>query len=280
MRLREAKNFGTGAIEIKSGYGLTLDAELKMLRVIKKIKDKTDLTVRASFLGAHAFPLEYRENRGKYISLIINDMLPKIAAEGLADFVDVFCEKMAFSVDETDQILTAAARFGLRPKIHTNQFYSMGGIETAIRHHAISVDHLEVLNDQEIEQLRRSETIATLLPTAPFFLNDSHTPPARALIASGGAVALATDFNPGTSPSLSMPFVLSLACIRLRMLPAEALNAATINGAFAMQIDSELGNIERGKRANLIITKPISSVDYLPYAFTSNWIQRVLIGGK
>ncbi len=280
IRLNEARNFGTGAIEIKSGYGLTIDAELKMLRVIKKLKEHSDLTIRASFLGAHAVPMAYKNDRKKYISQIIDDMLPRISAEGLADFVDVFCEKIAFSSDETDLILSAAARWGLRPKIHTNQFNSMGGIKTALQHHAISVDHLEVLNENEIQLLQNTDTIATLLPTAPFFLNDAHTPPARRLIESGCAVALATDFNPGTSPSVSMPFVLSLACIRLRMLPEEALNAATINGAFAMKIEQELGSIAVGKRANLVITKPISSLAQLPYSFTSNWIRQVLIGGK
>ncbi|MFM2269829.1 MAG: hypothetical protein RL757_3270 [Bacteroidota bacterium] len=280
IRLDEARNFGTGAIEIKSGYGLTIEAELKMLRVIKKLKAHSDLTIRASFLGAHAVPMLYKNDRKTYISQIVDDMLPRIAAEGLADFVDVFCEKIAFSSDETDLILSAAARWGLRPKIHTNQFYSMGGIETALKHRAISVDHLEVLNENEIQLLQKSDTIATLLPTAPFFLNDAHTPPARRLIESDCAVALATDFNPGTSPSVSMPFVWSLACIRLRMLPEEALNAATINGAFAMQIENELGSIAVGKRANLVITKPISSLAQLPYGFTSNWIRQVLIGGE
>ncbi len=276
-RLDAAKQLGTGAIEIKSGYGLTLESELKILRVIRRLKENSNLSIKSTFLGAHAVPLEYKTNREGYISLIINDMLPRIASEGLADYVDVFCEKIAFSIDETDQILTAAAKYGLKPKIHTNQFNSMGGIETAVKHSAISVDHLEVMNDAEIEVLKTSNTIATLLPTAPFFLNDPHTPPARKLLDADITVALATDYNPGTTPSVSMPFVVSLACIRLRMTPEEALNAATINGAAAMEISNTHGSIAVGKVASLIITKPVSSLAYLPYSFGMNWIEQVLI---
>ena len=276
-RLDEAQKTGTGAIEIKSGYGLTVESELKMLRVIRQLTAQSDMTIRATFLGAHAVPMEYRDNRNGYISLIINEMLPQIADEGLADYVDVFCEKLAFSTAETAQILEAAAKYGLKPKIHTNQFTSMGGIETAIQHKAISVDHLEVLNNKEINSLKKSETIATLLPTAPFFLNDKHTPPARKLLENNIAVALATDYNPGTSPSVSMPFVLSLACIRLRMTPEEAINAATLNGAAAMELAHEMGSIAIGKAAKIIITKPVSSLAYLPYAFTQNWIERVIL---
>ncbi len=274
-RLEEAKKMGTGAIEIKSGYGLTVESELKMLRVIRKLKEQSDITIKTTFLGAHAVPMEYRHNRGEYIALIINEMLPQVADEGLADYVDVFCEKMAFSVKETEQILNAAARFGLKPKIHTNQFNSMGGIEVAVEYNAVSVDHLEVLNDAEITVLQKSNTIATLLPTAPFFLNDPHTPPARALLNANVCVALATDFNPGTSPSVSMPFVVSLACIRLRMTPEEALNAATLNGAAAMGISETHGSISIGKKAHLIMTKPVPSLAYLPYSFGQNWIERV-----
>ena len=278
--LAAARRLGTAAVEIKSGYGLTVESELKMLRVIRRLRDVSDVEIRATFLGAHAVPLAFRDNRNGYISLIINEMLPKIAAEGLADFVDVFCETMAFSADETDRILTAADRFGLRPKIHTNQFTSIGGIETAVKHGAISVDHLEFLTEKEIQIVSNSETIATLLPTAPFFLNDAHTPPARQLIASGATVALATDFNPGTSPSVSMPFVVSLACIRLRMTPAEALNAATLNGAAAMQLSDELGSIAVGKMASVIVSKPVPSVAYLPYSFGEQWIERVILRGR
>ena len=279
-RLDEARQLGTGCLEIKSGYGLTVESELKMLRVIQRLKTATDVEIKASFLGAHAVPTEFKANREGYISLIINEMLPKIAAEGLADYVDVFCEKIAFSSSETERILKAAARFGLKPKIHTNQFNSMGGIETAIQNHAISVDHLEVLNDAEIDLLKNSQTIATLLPTAPFFLNDVHTPPARKLIDAGATVALATDFNPGTTPSVSMPFVISLACIRLRMTPAEAIHAATINGAAALEMSDDFGSFAVGKMGNLIITKPAPSVAYLPYSFGSNWIEKVVLKGK
>ena len=280
LRLDEAIKLGTGCIEIKSGYGLTVDSELKMLRVIKRLKAVSDIEIKASFLGAHAVPTEYKSDRNAYISLIINEMLPEIAHEELADYVDVFCEKIAFSSEETDRILTAAARYGLKPKIHTNQFNSMGGIETAIKHNAVSVDHLEVLNDTEIALLKNSNTIATLLPTAPFFLNDSHTPPARKLIEAGATVALATDFNPGTTPSVSMPFVISLACIRLRMTPAEAINAATLNGAAALEMSHDFGSFAVGKMGNCIITKPVPSVAYLPYSFGSNWIETVVLKGK
>ena len=279
MRLNEARLLGTGCIEIKSGYGLTVESELKMLRVIRRLKVASDVAIKASFLGTHAVPTEYKNNRDAYISLIINEMLPKIAGEQLADYVDVFCEKMAFSSAETDRILTAATQYGLKPKIHTNQFNSMGGIETAIKHKAISVDHLEVLNDDEILLLKNANTIATLLPTAPFFLNDAHTPPARKLIDAGVTVALATDFNPGTTPSVSMPFVVSLACIRLRMTPAEAINAATLNGAAALEMSDDFGSFAVGKMGNCIITKPVPSVAYLPYAFGSNWIEKVVLKG-
>ena len=274
-RLEEAKKLGTGALEIKSGYGLTIDSEMKMLRVIRKLKEHTDIEIKATFLGAHAVPMEYRQNRAGYMSLIINEMLPRIVDEGLADYVDVFCEKIAFSVKETEQILEAASKFGLKPKIHTNQFNSMGGIEAAVKYNAVSVDHLEVLNAAEIAVLQHSDTIATLLPTAPFFLNDSHTPPARALLKADVCVALATDFNPGTSPSVSMPFVVSLACIRLRMTPEEAINAATLNGAAAMDMSETHGSISVGKKARLILTKPAPSLAYLPYCFGHNWIERV-----
>ncbi len=274
-RLEESKKLGTGAIEIKSGYGLTIGSEMKMLRVIRKLKEYSDIAIKATFLGAHAVPMEYRQNRAAYLSLIMNEMLPQIAGEGLADYVDVFCEKIAFSVEETEQILDAASKFGLKPKIHTNQFNSMGGIEVAVKYKAVSVDHLEVLNAAEIAVLQHSDTIATLLPTAPFFLNDSHTPPARALLKADVCVALATDFNPGTSPSVSMPFVVSLACIRLRMTPEEAINAATLNGAAAMDISDTHGSISVGKKARLILTKPAPSLAYLPYSFGHNWIERV-----
>ncbi len=279
-RLGEATHFGTGAIEIKSGYGLTVDSELKMLRVIRRLKENTDVIIKSTFLGAHSIPMEFRSDRKKYLDLVLNKMLPQIADEGLADYIDVFCEKVAFSVDETAKILEAGAKYNLPAKIHTNQFYSLGGIEMAVKYRAKSVDHLEVMTDEEIEVLKKSDTIPTLLPTAPFFLNQEHTPPARKMIDGGLGIALATDFNPGTTPSVKMPFVLSLGCIRLRMLPEEVVNATTINGAVAMDVENEVGSIAKGKIANLFISKKMPSIDYLPYAFGSNLVEKVILKGK
>lgn len=275
QRLEVVKKHGTGCIEIKSGYGLTLESELKMLRVVRRLKETGLVGIKATFLGAHSVPMEFRNgNREGYISLIINEMLPRIADEGLADYLDVFCEKLAFSVEETERLMEAGSRFGLRPKIHVNQFYSLGGIGAAVRHGAVSVDHLEVVSDEDLAALQASNTIATLLPSAPFFLND-HLPPARRLIEAGVAVALASDFNPGTSPSGKMPFVVSLACILLKMLPEEAIQAATLNGAFALEWADEYGSIARGKRASFFLTHPIPSVAYLPYAFGSDVVEQV-----
>jgi imidazolonepropionase len=280
QRLEEVRNYGTGTIEIKSGYGLTVESELKMLRVIRRLKETSSMGIKATFLGAHSVPVEYRNgNRQGYIGLIINDMLPQIAGEGLADYIDVFCEKVAFSVAETEQILEAGARFGLKPKIHVNQFYCMGGIAAAVKLGAVSVDHLEVVAGEDVEALKGSSTIATLLPSAPFFLND-HIPPARKLIDADLPVALASDFNPGTSPSGSMPFVVSLACIQMKMLPEEAINAATLNGAFALEWGDEYGSIARGKVANFFITRPMPSLAYLPYAFGSDLVEEVFIRGE
>jgi imidazolonepropionase len=279
-RLEEVQKSGTGLIEIKSGYGLTVESELKMLRVIRRLKESSDLEIRASFLGAHSVPIAYRNgNRQGYIDLIINEMLPKIANDGLADYVDVFCEKLAFSVAEMEQILAAAASFGLKPKVHVNQFNCIGGIEAAVRHGAVSVDHLEVVDDADMDVLKSCNTIATLLPSAPFFLQD-HIPPARRLLENNVAVALASDFNPGTSPSGKMPFVVSLACIMLKMLPEEAIQAATLNGAFALEAAQDFGSIARGKFANFIITKPMPSLAYLPYSFGSDLVDRVVVKGK
>lgn len=278
-RLQEVQQYGTGALEIKSGYGLTVEAELKMLRVIQQLKEQTAMPIKATFLGAHALPLEYKENRAGYLDLIINDMLPQIAAEGLADYIDVFCEKVAFSVAETEQLLEAGAKYGLKPKIHTNQFNSMGGIEAAVRHGAVSVDHLEVINANELACLGEGDTIATLLPSAPFFINDNY-PEARAMVNANLALALASDYNPGSTPSGKMPFVLSLACIKMRLLPAEALMAATLNGAYAMEVEHQVGSITKGKLGNLILTTPMDTLDYMPYAFGSNWIQGVWIAGE
>ncbi len=279
-RLQEIRGFGTGAVEIKSGYGLNTEAELKMLRVIRRLREQSDLTIKATFLGAHALPLAYRDNRKGYIDLIINEMLPKIADEGLADYIDVFCEKNFYTVAETERIIEAGAKYGLKAKIHTNQFNSLGCIEVCVMHNAVSVDHLEVLTDKEIEVLLKSDTMPTLLPSAPFFINDEHYPPARRMLEAGLPVALATDYNPGSTPSGRMPLVLSLACIKLRMTPEEAINAATINGARAMELEATHGSIAPGKIANLFITKEIPSAAYLPYAFGSDLIEQVFIKGN
>lgn len=279
QRLQEVIQLGTGAIEIKSGYGLSVEAELKMLRVIRQLKEKSPIPIKATFLGAHSYPAAYKNDHQAYIDLILHQMLPQIAKEGLADYIDAFCEAVAFSVEETEQIVKAGAKHGLKAKIHTNQFNCMGGIEMSIANNAISVDHLEVLNDNEIEALRNSTTIATLLPSAPFFLND-HYQPARTLIDANVSVALASDYNPGSTPSGNMNFVLSLACIKLNMTPTEAINAATINGAYAMELEKELGSIEKGKLANLILTKKIPSFAHIPYSFGNHPIHQVILNGK
>ncbi|MFK8103617.1 MAG: imidazolonepropionase [Saprospiraceae bacterium] len=278
-RLQEVMRYGTGAIEIKSGYGLSVAAEIKMLKVIQRLKKMTGLTIKATFLGAHAIPLAYKQNRAAYIKLIIEEMLPQIGEEGLADYIDVFCEKGFYTVAETEAIMEAGRTYGLKPKIHTNQFNCMGGIEAAVKYDAVSVDHLEVLNDAEIACLQSSNTIATLLPSAPFFIND-HYPPARKMIEAGLPIALATDFNPGSTPSGRMSFVVSLACIKMRMLPEEAITAATLNGAFAMELGHSHGSIAKGKQANVFLTKKIPSIAYLPYAFGTDLIDTVIINGK
>jgi len=275
-RLFDTIDLGTGAIEIKSGYGLTLDAELKMLRVIRRLKGQAPIPVKASFLAAHAFPPPYRENHQGYIRSIIDEMLPRVAAEGLADYMDVFCEKGFFSVDETDQLLEAGWKFGLKPKIHANQLHRSGGVQIGVRHRAVSVDHLESMGQEEVDALQGSNTIATLLPGAAFFLG-MHYQPARMLIDGGLPVALASDYNPGTCPSANMNFLLSLACTQLKMTPEEAINAQTINGAAAMELEQTMGTIAVGKKAALILTKPVPSVAYLPYSFGENWIERVLL---
>ena len=278
-RLLEVQGMGTGAMEVKSGYGLSLDSELKMLRVVRWLKERSKAPVKATFLGAHTIPMEYRERRGEYVDLLVREMIPRVAGEGLADYIDVFCEKVAFTVEEMDTILEAGTRYGLKPKVHVNQFNAMGGIAAAVRHSAVSVDHLEVVGEEDIPHLKGGKTVATLLPSAPFFLND-HYPPARKLIEEGVAVALATDYNPGSSPSGSMPLVLSLACIKLRMTPEEAINAATLNGAYALELEKECGSIAVGKRADLLITRQVPSVAFLPYAFGSDWIDQVILQGE
>ncbi len=278
-RLQEVAKLGTGAIEIKSGYGLSVEGELKMLRVIKRLKEKSNLSIKSSFLGAHAFPVEYKDNQQAYIDLIINEMLPAIANEKLADYIDVFCETGFFTPQQMDDICTAGKQFGLKPKLHVNQLNSIGGIDIAIKQHAISVDHLETMTENDIALLSSSDVIGTMLPTAAFFLRMQYQP-ARKLIDSNCAIALASDYNPGSSPSGNMNFVVALSCIQMKMLPEEAINAATINGAFAMELQNEVGSIAIGKKANLIFTKPISSIAYLPYNFGNNLIDKVMIGGE
>ena len=278
-RLEEVSKLGTGAIEIKSGYGLSTGGELKMLRVIKKLKEKSKLSIKSTFLGAHSFPLEYKEDHQGYIDLIINEMLPVIAKEKLADYIDVFCETGFYSPEETEVICRAGMRYGLKPKIHANQLSLSGGVEVGVKLGAVSVDHLETMNESAIKELANSQTIGTLLPTAAFFLRMPFQP-ARQMIDAGCAIALASDYNPGSSPSGNMNLVVAMSCIQMKMLPEEAINAATINGAYAMELQHELGSITVGKIANLIITKPISSYYQLPYAFGSNLIDTVLLEGK
>ena len=279
IRLQEVIQSGTGAIEIKSGYGLSVEGELKMLRVIKKLKEISPIPIKATFLGAHTYPLEYKENHQGYIDLIINEMLPVVAKEELADYIDVFCETGFFSPEETELICKAGISYGLKPKIHANQLNLSGGTQVGVKLGAISVDHLETMDDTAIKTLADSNTIGTLLPTAAFFLRMPFQP-ARKLIDAGCAIALATDFNPGSSPSGNMNLVVAMSCIQMKMLPEEAINAATINGAYAMELQDEMGSITVGKKANLIFTKPIPSLAYLPYAFGSNLIDKVMISGE
>src|SRR5665647_664342 len=278
-RLSEVSKLGTGAIEIKSGYGLTLEGELKMLRVIKKLKEKSSLKIKSTFLGAHTFPIEYKENHHGYIDMIINEMLPVISEEKLADYIDVFCEEGFFSAEEMTTICEAGKKYGLKPKLHVNQLNSIGGIEAGIALDALSLDHLETLTQHEIELLGKYKGASTLLPSAAFFLR-MPLQPARNLINAGAAVTLASDYNPGSSPSGNMNFVISLSCIQMKMLPQEAINAATINGACAMEIEKDYGSINTGKKANLIFSKPVPSLSYLPYSFGNNLIDKVMINGS
>jgi imidazolonepropionase len=278
-RLEEVMKLGTGAIEIKSGYGLTVDGELKILRVIKKLAKKYPIKIKATFLGAHAFPALYKDNPNAYIDLIINEMLPKIAKENLAEYIDVFCETGYFSVNQMEKILIAGKKHGLIPKVHVNQFHAIGGIAMAVQHKALSVDHLEVVTNEDIKALQNSKTIAVALPSCSYFLSIPYTP-ARQLLNAGLPIALATDYNPGSTPSGNMNFVIATACIKMKMTPEESINAATINGAYAMGISATHGSITKGKKANIIITKPIHSYYELPYAFGSNLIETVFIEGK
>ncbi len=279
LRLEEVMRLGTGAVEIKSGYGLTVGDELKMLRVIKKLKANYPIAIRATFLGAHAFPTEFKDNHQGYIDLIINDMIPAVANENLADYIDIFCETGYFSVEETEQIMKAGQQYGLIPKIHVNQFNAIGGVAAAVKNNALSVDHLEVMNTEDIEILKNSDTMPVALPSCSYFLSIPYTP-AREMLNAGLPLALATDFNPGSTPSGNMNFVVATACIKMKMTPEEAINAATINGAYAMGLSETHGSITIGKKANLIITKPIVSFYQLPYAFGSNLIDMVFLDGK
>jgi imidazolonepropionase len=279
IRLEEVIQLGTGAVEIKSGYGLSVENEIKMLRVIKRLKENYPIAIKATFLGAHAFPIAFKENHQGYIDLIINEMIPKIAQEKLADYIDVFCETGYFSVEETESIMKVGLEYGLIPKIHVNQFNAIGGVKAGVKYNALSVDHLEVMKHEDMECLKNSDTMPVALPSCSYFLSIPYTP-AREMIAAGLPLALATDFNPGSTPSGNMNFVVATACIKMRMTPEEAINAATINGAYAMGLSQTHGSITIGKKANLIITKPIPSFYQLPYAFGSNLIDQVILDGK
>lgn len=278
-RLNEVISNGTGAIEIKSGYGLTVESELKMLRVIRRLKEVSEATIKATFLGAHAFPPEYKDNRKGYIDLIIHEMLPRISAENLADYSDVFCEKGFFTVEETDQILKASAKYGLKAKIHANQLNVSGGVQVGIANHAVSVDHLESVGQEELNALKMSDTIPTVLPSCSFFLNIPYAP-ARKMIDQGLGIAMATDYNPGSSPSGNIPLLMALACNPMRLLPTEVFNAITINGAYAMNLGHSHGAIGVDRVANLIITKAIPSLEYMVYSFGSRHIDQVILNGK
>ena len=279
QRANEVMKMGTGAIEIKSGYGLTTEAELKMLRVIKRLKKLSPLTIKATFLGAHAIPQEYKTNKSAYLDLIINEMLPQIAQEQLAEYIDIFCEEGYFSVEDTERLLEAAQSYDLIPKTHVNQFTILGGVKASVKYKALSVDHLEIMNNEDIEALKGSECMPTLLPSCSFFLGIPYGP-AKKLMENNLPVALATDYNPGSSPSGNMNFVASLGCIRMGMTPEEVINATTINTAYAMGLSQELGSIAVGKKANLFITKPIASYAFIPYSFGHQYIDKIIINGK
>lgn len=279
VRLEQLIRMGTGAIEIKSGYGLSIEAELKMLRVIQQLKEKSPIPIKATFLGAHAFPLEYKNNHAGYINLLINDLLPEIAKEKLADFIDVFCEQGFFSPDEMVQIVEAGKAHGLIPKLHINQLSSIGGLQAAIQCGACSVDHLEVMTENDIKNLAASNTIGTMLPTAAYFLRMPFQP-ARQMIDAGCKLALASDYNPGSSPGGNMHTVVSMSCVQMKMLPEEAINAATINAAYAMQCEDICGSITKGKRANLQFMPPMQSLAYIPYSFSHPITERVMVNGS
>ena len=276
-RIQEIAGFGTGAVEIKSGYGLDTESELKMLRVIRRLKAETPLLIKSTFLGAHAVPLEYKGRQTEYVDLIINEMIPMVAAEELADYIDVFCDKGFFTVEDTDRMLNAGMKYGLRAKIHANELDYSGGVQVGVKYNAISVDHLECMGEEEIACLLESETMPTVLPGAAFFLN---MPPVRKMIQAGLPVALASDYNPGSSPSGNMKFIMSLGCINYKMLPEEVINATTLNSAYAMGVEEEAGSIAVGKLANFYITTPISGIEYLPYAYTADLIEAIFLKGE
>ncbi|MGJ8592306.1 MAG: imidazolonepropionase [Aquaticitalea sp.] len=278
-RLNNVIKLGTGALEIKSGYGLTAEAELKMLRVIKRLNKESNIKIKATLLAAHAIPKEYKDNTSAFIDLVVNEMIPEVAKEHLADYIDVFCEKGYFDLDDTDRVLKAGVEHGMIPKIHVNQFNAFGGVALGVRHNALSVDHLEELTDDDIDALKTSDTIPVALPSCSYFLSIPYTP-ARKIMDAGLPLALASDYNPGSTPSGNMNFVVSTACIKMKMTPEEAINAATINGAYAMGISNQYGSICRGKKANLIITKEISSYNNLPYSFGDDLIDQVIINGQ
>ena len=279
VRVNEIIAKGTGAVEIKSGYGLTVEDELKMLRVIKRIKETSPITVKANFLGAHAVGRAYKGRQSEYVDLVCNEMLPAVAAEGLADYVDVFCDAGFFTVEETDKILSKAAEYGITPKIHANELEVSGGVQVGVKHNALSVDHLEKTTEAEIEALRGSNTMPTMLPGCSFFLGIPYGN-AKGYIEAGLPVALASDYNPGSSPSGDMRFVMALGCIRMRLTPEQAFNACTINTAYAMGVSDTLGSITKGKKANLIITKPIPSLAFIPYSHQTPFIERIILNGK
>lgn len=279
IRLEEVIQLGTGAVEIKSGYGLTADAELKMLRVIKRLKENYPIEIKATFLGAHAVPKDYKNDKAAYLKMLIDDVMPIIASEKLAEYVDIFCETGYFSVEDTALILEAGKKHGLIPKIHVNQFNAIGGVQVGVKYQALSVDHLEIMRDEDITALQNTTTMPVALPSCSYFLSIPYTP-ARKMIDAGLPLALATDYNPGSTPSGNMNFVISTACIKMRMTPEEALNAATINGAYAMGLETQVGSITRGKLANLILTKPINSYYFIPYAFGNHQIERVFLKGE
>ncbi|MFH1001304.1 MAG: imidazolonepropionase [Bacteroidota bacterium] len=279
LRLNEISKYGTGAVEIKSGYGLNTKNELKMLRVIKQLSEHSALTIKATFLGAHAFPLEYKNNRSEYVDLIINEMIPQVAAENLADYIDVFCDKGFFSVEDTDRLLNAGMKYGLRPKIHANELANSGGIQVGVKYNALSVDHLEYTGEKEIKALLQSETMPTILPGAAFFLNMPYAP-AREMINAGLPLAFASDFNPGSSPSGNMQLIQAMASILYRLTPEEGIYATTINGAYAMGIHETHGSIAKGKQANVFITKPMNGIEYMPYSYGDNKVDIALLNGK